>query len=275
MAVVVKLDQLSECRGRKTDAGWEWERGALVVGVSPSNAYSLVKEAAEASGMPDIGDPWPGMDDTYLQEISPVNVGAGLVRFRLVYRPPPANGSGTELNVWHVSISGSLATIQTNKDSAGNVVSVSYTWPTDKDDPCYPHSNPELAGKTRTVADLRSVPRPEVSMIFSRRTLTPFPLATVKIYCGVGNTAGWSIDPTAPARSWLIESISYESAESLYVYTQRIQMRCRQWSPIGWDSLATFVDRNTGYPPSDLVDGTGIKTVHDFPAVSFDTLVSA
>lgn len=272
MAVTVKLDQLSECRGRLTHAGWEWERGALVTGVVPSNSYSLISQAAAAPGMPAIGDPWPGHDGTYLAEIVPTVVAGGQVRFRLTYCPPPADGSH-ELNVWHVSINGSLATVQTNKDVHGNVVSVSYTWPTNTSDPNYPHEHPELAGQTRTVADLRSVPRSEVTLLFTRRTLTPFPLNTVKAYQGAGNAAGWLVDPLAPARSWLIESISYESAESLYIYVQRVQVRYRGWSGTGWDSTATFVDRNTGYPPSNLVDGTGRKVVEEVPTIDFNNLV--
>jgi hypothetical protein len=263
----VKLDTIDACSGRLTVAGWEWERGAIITGLTPTNPYGLGQAAFAATGLA-IGDAWPGGGGAVLEEAVPIAISPDQVRLRLVYRQPISN---YDLNVWKVSVTGSLAMVQTNKDAAGNAVTVSYTWPTSESDPNYPTENSELAGKTRTVGDLRSVLRPELSIVASRRTVVYDPIVETLALQGHVNSSLWH---GGAAGGWLCELCSFVS--EVYggnIWIQTVQLHARPWSTTGWKSRVMFVDRNTGYPPSDLVENTGMKDVTDYPSADFSVLL--
>lgn len=230
-------------------------RSAIVTDLAGPPAGRLV-EAAGAAGFPAVNTPPSGygMDGLRLLKrtikINPLdNTKADVL---LEYGPYH------EMNlVWQVD--SSSGQIQTERDAAGNPLTVSYTYPAD-------YVIPQYAGQTLTTGASASVMSSEATMRGEARVLTDFPYTITSLFNNAVNAFPFN---GGLARTWLCTHCGAQLLDQGTRPRTWLFSFVLQWRPFGWDQHYWFVDPNTGKPPSDLVYGTGIKPLTWYPELHF------
>lgn len=136
--------------------------------------------------------------------------------------------------------------VQTNKDRLGNVIEVSFSTRT----------------KGAIVGKIEPIIRKTVEYVAASST----PTATVQSFAGKTNNASWT---GGAAGTWLCEGgeVTLEdSSVSPAKYRFRFSFA---YNPGGWNPDAVYIDDETGQPPANLVDGTGIVSVDLYAQTSF------
>ncbi len=241
--------------GKKTLDGWELNRMAVVTGVTGDGHAKIINAAAE---LPGINTAHPSLSTCLLREIIPESIDSNTVKFRLIYSQATPARFQPQLNT--IEVGGTLSQVQTNKDRDGNVISVSYEYPSSY------KLDPNLQGKTVQTSSLVGKLAPEHTITFSRIEYSnPSPIA--KGYVGTVNSMEWELDPGAAPGTWLCTGIVGRSNDGgiTFVVTYTFQYR-----PDTWSTVVQFIDPNTGVPPDDLIEDTGIKTVYLYPETDFN-----
>jgi len=245
----VTWDILEQTRLQRDAAGDHPVRVAIVTGLSAVNAYERQTEAADALGL-SINDPHPEIATARLQRIDVEMVSHDTARCTLTYdhRDAADEASGGEEDS-DIEVGASLVGEEVNTDINGNVMTVSYA------------DHPDQSG-------LVSRLRPEVTMNYTRRESSS-PGAKARSYVGTVNDGGWKFDPGSAARTWLCTGIVGRSADGGDSWQVTYSF---QYNPDGWGARVIWMDPDTGRPPSDLVDGTGIKTYQIYEPKAFNGL---
>jgi hypothetical protein len=89
------------------------------------------------------------------------------------------------------------------------------------------------------------------------------PTGVSSLYPGYGYLLG------APG-CWLLEDVDAESFDGEVTFKVMMSFHLRATS---WLTTVTYVCRDTGEPPADLVYGTGQKLIEVYPEVSFPSFV--
>ena len=86
----------------------------------------------------------------------------------------------------------------------------------------------------------------------------------------IGSFRFGDFPPLSNPRTWHITDMTYDLQDGglpgLDLYLMVISLR---HNPDGWDPGVVFIDPETGKPPSDLVAGTGYKTVIHYTETNF------
>lgn len=253
-----RLDLIDGHRGRKTFDGWEVERIAIVSGVT-GTGHLRIFNAADHADMPDIGDAHPSRSVCYLREMVLDAVTSEEIRFRLIYSDVTRPGFQPQLDT--VEVGGTLSQIETNLDRFGDVIEVSYTYPSDYPDDSY-------SSKTFTTGGLVSKFVPEHTIVVSRIE-TANPSRAAIDYVGTVNSGPWSLDLYAGVGTWLCTGIVGRSPDAGITYTVTYTFQYRADT---WTTTVAYISPDTGRPPSDLVDGTGINAYQLYPIMNFNGL---
>jgi hypothetical protein len=245
--------------GKKTIDGWELTRTAVVTGVTGTGHAKILNAAAE---LPDINAAHPSLSTCYLREIIPESVGSDTVKFRLIYSVPTPPRFQPQLDT--IEVGGTLSQVQTNKDREGNIISVSYTYPSDY------KLDENLAGKTVQTSSLVGKLAPEHTITYSN-LLFYNPQGLSENFVGTVNNGPWILAPSAAAGTWLCTGIVGRSNDGglSYATTYTFQYRADTWK-----AVVVFIDPNTGVPPDDLVVDTGIKNCEMYPITNFNLIFS-
>jgi hypothetical protein len=253
-------DRFDGNAGRFTADGWEFYRIAIVTGVT-GEGHAKIYNAAQELGV-DINDAHPTVTSCKLREVLCESVDKDVVKLRLVYRRLTHTGHSYTPQLDTVEIGANLSQKETNKDVNDVVMQVQYEYPAD-----YTHDS-DYAGKTLSQSPMEPIFIPQPSIVISKAELFS-PLAKAKEYVATMNLAGWNLDPTAPAKTWLCTGIVGRSNDAGLNYTTTYSF---QYNASTWDKTIVYFLEHTGRPPTDLVDGTGIKDYQVYQTKNFNAL---
>lgn len=232
--------------GRLTAEGWEFTRIALVTGLTGLGA-SKIRAGTQVSGFPAIGDSHPDVPEAKLVDVAGEAESTQVVRYVLTYREKGVTPT--------IRVGSALGQVTTNldKDDAELVV--------------------EHNGKS-VIAEA-SVLRPEMNISLEIQIddgdLPDEPGEIAKDFVGKVNEAGWTIDPTADEGTWLCTSIEWESPDNGATWIGRFEF---QFRAEGWGQRIYWIDPESGRPPADLVEGTGVIDAEFHALADFNALPS-
>jgi len=208
MAAVV-MDIVEGAGGKLTRAGWEFDRIALVSGVTGAG-YARAMAAAAATGMPALYSVHPAEPNTVLVEIAPEAETGSVYRVRLTYRNPAADPFPTTGGPPRVTRDCSLQEVETSTRPDGSVLLDTF-------------------GEQTKVVTVR-VPRPQ-RVITIERTVTDDP-AWMEEYSGAVNLGGWQYDVAAATGQWICEVMTRsDDGEESWIVTLRFSYREETWIP--------------------------------------------
>lgn len=231
--------------------------------VAGSSVFALLYNAMNDDNIPAIGtDPsavdaslfGTGVVGCWARDIDAAVIGKSKVRVTLHYQHSP-------MNVVQVRAGSSLSQIMTNKDRAGNPITLEYTYPDD-----YKHDD-DLKGKTVTQGGTVTLLKPErVREYLIRETNDPDVVS--ESYEGRVNGVEFL---GGAVGTWLCSSITGTNDNSNQSTPSWVNTYMFQYREDGWNPEAAFSDKNTGDPPPDLVADTGIKTIDEYEIADFFT----
>ena len=200
---------------------------------------------------------------TYIKSFKVDPIGATAAKVKIIYHGYPLP---------RFEFDSSINEVPTNKDVNGNVVTLSYTYPNP-----YP-LNPARAGRTLTTGWLGSRPVPEslwtVKYVITDGILNGMNATATNILTyykhlleGKINSSAYPVGNIPGARHCVLcEKVHGTSSDGGASYETSFVFHYR---PTGWDRYVVIIDSDTGNPPSDLVEGTGSKTVQVYPETAF------
>lgn len=234
-------------------------RTFLVTGLVSTN-YEIIGEALNTSGVPQYGDSFPGNDNIIV-----VNRNARVLdedNNRKVVVEVEYTTLGLEDGNYRFQCSTSISEDSTSGDVNGNLVSLSYTYPVD-------YENPQYAGLTSTQAAELTVYRPESTLSTTGITATSNPNGIVDSWAGYLNSDQWQ---GGAAGTWMCTRCDWvphdlDASPPKYKFTFEFQKKRASWT-----QTAYFRTDDTGKIPSDLVSGVGYKRVVTNPYRPFGDL---
>ena len=242
MADEVTIDLVDGNQGRLTDAGWELIRIANVKNVSGVGSARLII-AAEAAGMPIIGDAHPSRNTAFLESIDPLSTATDIVKLKLTYKE--------RFDTFQIQTSNDVIQDETNFDDGlgiggdpenPRIIQVQYTYPDDYE---YDENLRELK---ITQSALVSKFVPQRRLVFRLRELfSPEDLAAVHV--GTVNESLWRGGNT---RTWLCTGIDGTTSDGGIHWDNVYSF---QYKRDLWQAVVIFIDPNTAKPPADLIDG--------------------
>lgn len=177
---------------------------------------------------------------------------ASLVRVSLNYKSNSAAGVAGVDGVPRCTIStgSAIREKQTNKDAAGNPVTLTYTDIDGKFGPPGAVYGPFAALMTRGV--------PKATLRFTR-TEYEDPTVKARLYTGTVNMAGWLADPGAPARMWRCNGIPGESSDGGASFQVTYEFEAADGGGT-WDDDCVFM--KDGKVPGDVDAGVNAGNAH-------------
>jgi hypothetical protein len=306
-SIVVTLDYME---GNNADhdlnEGWRWERHFQITGLAGEMATAISDllndaEAALVAIVGNRGSAGPQMFTGTTVGGSPVYANSILLRFSYeMLSPDLCKGSihyrGYPLPT--MKFGGAIGHIESNLDVNGNPIYVQYTYKSDYGMNQTPSgqsptgTDPSLAGFTDTVSKLIDKPVFEAIVGLEFTIYPPCTLGSVVVNAAAiasfykaqqGSVNNNLFDPTgvsylypglgyllgAPG-CYLLEDVDAESFDGEVTFKITMSFHLRATS---WLTTVTYVCRDTGEPPADLVPGTGQKQIQVYPEVSFPSVV--
>lgn len=258
--MAVTLDIVDGAGGRKTKDGWEFERIAIVTGVTGSG-HEKIYNAVNATGMPDIGYSHPTVTSCLLRTIDTIYVDKDQVKLRLNYKQSTVGSSSGGFEADTIQVGSSVVQVETNKDIDGNDISVSYEYPIGYKRS--PHDTALTAAVTKTDGVFVSKLAPQTTLSFNFLDyVSPESYATN--YVGKINSAAWR---GYAASTWLCTRIIGVSRDNGDTW----QVTCEfQYKSDTWKSTVVFV-KDDGKPP-DTTDANSEKDYWVYDNIDFNNL---
>jgi hypothetical protein len=207
-------------------------------------------EAMAASGIPEYGDALPGNPNIICKSVDCQVL--SLENNRKAKVTANYTTLGLEDGNYIFRCTSSLNEEVTNSDANGNLVTLSYTYPTP-----YPQ-NPSLAGVTVEQTPEMSVQLPQIVLTATGIDAVSKPVAVVADWVGYVNSDSWQ---GFPPGCWLCTAVPFEpldldASPPRYKFTFEFQLNKRTWK-----QFVQFRDEN-GDIPTDLVYNFGKKRVY-------------
>ncbi len=272
---IVTLDTLEGTSGsHDLSRGWEWTQVAIVEDLEPDTTSNLL-QAAERAVVQQVGGRGSQCRDlaipNYLASFNVDLPSATSAKVRIVYRGYP---------IAVFEFGGGLNQRETNLKLDGSPVVLQYTYPSDYDLDGTPS---QRAGKTQKQSGLFPVGMSE-PVITVRFTIaagggqnSSTLMGQYKTgYEGYVNKSTYTLGGiTGQPHEWLIEQVTGTTADGGLSYQAAVTFHLRRKAanfPGGWDTRATFVNPDTGVPPTDLVENTGMMSFPSYPELDFPTI---
>lgn len=252
----VTVDILPGHGAKLTVQGWEFTRVAMVRGVTGEGHTKLIN--AVLAVIEEVGGIYaehPNMANTLIKSFDPVPKTPEEVEVRIIY----AQRSRVVTEESQIEVGSSITQVETNKDSAGNLITLSYAYPVNY------KGNDKYRGQTITQGGMIKRPVPTSTLSITRRESVS-PLTKSQAYVGRVNSDVWK---GGEIRTWLCTGITGRSDDSgdSYVVTYSFEYKFDTW-----DETIMFINPDDGKPPTDLVNNVGIKTIQGLTAVAFSGL---
>lgn len=222
--------------------------------------YRTLDEALNVSGMPQQGDAAPGNTNLrmFRRTVQPIAGDPTQARVVCEYKTV-ADWEDSFI----LSVGSSLNSVNTNYDIYGNLITLSYTYPSD-----YPVE--DLRSQVLETAIDEPVYIPRVTLTGTGSLYVYYPLQTVQSWLWHMNStfwAGW------PAGYWLCTGCDATPRD---VGIGRAPLWRFRWTfeldPRGWAVVAKIKDPNTGIVPPDVIPGTGTKSVVWYASRDFNEI---
>ena len=295
----VVLDHIDGARAtHQLIEGYSITRMATVTGLQPASLTEdwdtgAILQAAEAELIAEVGPRGTPLASisvpTFLESFNPTMISDEEVRFAILYKGYPLPT---------FEFSAALSNINSPNDVHGTAAFVQYAYPSNY---VAPSGSVAYAGKTITDGGLISIPMPELtfSVKFIIGAFGPGGGSTPGLTLGsMGDTGYMVIAPasgqtatevaswftyfegticngsytlgvrTGNAKQWLINSVRGTTRDGGFTYEMTLTFQFRTQ---GWDQFVVYINPDTGRPPSDLVPGTGSKTLQMFLETTFPT----
>jgi hypothetical protein len=210
-----------------------------VPGAGDAKLYNAITDAS----IPVWGEAHPCIPNLYAYEWSadPIAGSPTEVIVTVTYYPQGALGfTAVDTEAPQIEIGSAIQQMETDVDVNGAVIEVTYGDATAADPPPVIH----LESQRIRVP----VGRPHSTLIFNRLESVN-PIAKSREYAGRANATGWTIDPTAAARTWRCNSITGSSRDGGITFNVRYEFEFRDNPPtFNWDELAAFT-KDGNIPP--------------------------
>lgn len=264
MAVLAELisgspPQLKEQGGAASELRLKY----MVTGLT-GTTHDILNDALETAGIPEALSVAPYNDNLLVVDRIATVKGDGdnrYVEIDIVYqRRRKVIFQNIEGSTFLLTLSGSLQEIETAFDANGTQISLQHT---------YAAGDPELGGETITQGGTvrRLIPQAVATFQGSIRTFSPDFYR--RAYLGYMNSTAWFGDA---AGTWLCMTVNWEPLDSS-VFPPAYQFTFEfQWTPLGWNETAAFIDARTNIPPPSLVLNTGYKVVTTYLSTDFNAL---
>lgn len=228
--------------------GWEHDRTAIIENVD-GDANARLVTALGCPGLPLIGAAHPALPLCYLEEITVTAITGTTVKLRLHYSNPSKRANAESPTIEYNS---SMTSLSVNTDKDGTKMSVSYG-----------------GVAKRGVASIASS---EKNLTY-RRVETSDPYDKWLEFDGAVNSIEWH---GKAARTWfcVIRASSSNNGvtwEVTYEFYYKDSYRSDVVET--WDARVFWPDPNTGWPPDDVVEGTGIKNFRCIKEKDFNLLL--
>jgi hypothetical protein len=258
----VRLD-IVEGGGRKTiDKGWELRRTIIVYNVT-GQGFAKVLTAADAPGMPVLGEAHPARTNCLLRELDPEIIDDTTIKFTALYTDiwyePPSGGNSQPPSYGTIQVGASLIEHETGFDRNGDGIYVPYK-----------------GEKHPSVAQMM-IAQPSI-VITKLRDYSP--MNDANAFVGCVNDENWEIDPAALKGSWLCTSITGSSSDNGLTYPTTYSFQ-RKWIRLregleGWD-ITVYERGENGLPPKDCLAANGqltdgVKSWSIYPVADFNNL---
>lgn len=288
----------------RLNEGWQFNQVCEVYGLTTQSPTSVedLRNDAEAGVVAIFGNrgsPGPMMSSG----VSGVMVNTIIDSFEFDLESPDfcivkINYKGYPLPT--MSIDGAQGHIESNLDVNGNPIYVSYTYKNDYGTNPTPSSNspvgndPTLSGTTDVVSKLIDKPVFEATVTIAFMIVPPCILggrtvnsAAIASYLAAqANEVNINLyDPTGVSTlypgsgyllgapyCWLLETPHFDTHDGQVTFWGKLTFHLRA---VTWNTTVTYVCRDTGEPPADLVPGTGQKTVQEYAGVVMPSFVFA
>lgn len=259
MAAEVYLDLINGATAmHHIQSGWTITRLAVVIGLeTPLGGWTTGKllDAAEDVLIAVVGDrgtPCPDIPvPNYLEQFVPEIVSPDVVKYRIVYKGFPRP---------RYELDGTLSQVESNKDSSGNLIVLSYTYPSGYT------LNPVNAGKYVEQGGMISRPIPEMSFTVRFTIIggnvglgawnaTEMATWFCDKYMGkVNSNEYWIGKVKGEPRQWLVDKVRGVSQDGGVTYEMQMTFHYRRTT---WDQLVVFINPDDGKPPPDLLADRG------------------
>ena len=277
MTIEVTGDIVEGSSYKKTANGLEFVRKIGVSGITTGSAWARMQLAVEYSGAVE-GErfrPEPGMPMSICKSVGAEPQDSNdTFLVTATYGPTDmASEDEPELEA-QVAVTTSTAQETTNRDWEGKFVVLE-------------HPGQAVTKQTGTMSVL--VPRTSISI---KRLESDSPLERSKEFTGKVNAENWTVDGSAPARTWLCSAISGNSNDGGATFEVTYDFLYRPNTSIwydgeenptavaGWDQVITFTDPETGKIPDDVIDedtgkiliATAVQVVQVYEVINFNEL---
>jgi len=276
MAILYK-DLIEGNEATLSSDGWQFTRTAIVDGVVGVTGYAKLFYATNLmiSEGAYIGAPHPAWPSATLRQINPIAIDNDTVKFSLIYRDNPTT---------RITGTSSLSQEQTNIDSDGDPIELTYTYPADYKDPNTGAAS-SLAGKEVKQGGTVMKYIPEISFSYTRSeneishgSNGMSLIARQGQYVGKVNKDSWILGGFVQfPGTWMCTGITFDSQDNGLNYDVTYSFAKRRLDigleplNVGWKTRIVFV-RVDGNPAPDAVDGTSQKTIQIYESENFTPL---
>ena len=254
-ASVINIDIIENARWHEQDGlVVEIGRLAIISNLDPilttPRDFLFVLARAQL-GLPSNGASHPWQPTLKLRERDFTAMGHGIVHAMLKYK---RDDLGAPSGVSYVLRGGSSSEqIETQLDRAGNQIIVS-------------HQGKQQGGEIHPY-EVRS----EIQASWLEQS--QFPGDFTRTYANKVNNGVWTLDLTAPARTWHCRDISFDPENSQLSPPQYRFTASFTYNPDMFDPQVVYIDPETGKPPPMLVAGQGYKTIPWYEEADFSAIL--
>lgn len=240
-------------------------RQFIVEGLTDDD-YEVLESALAVAGVPAHGTSLGGSFAANLilvtHDVSLLEEDPGTVEVTLTYEIGKQSINAPAFGFLLGEVTASIQQTTTNKDIDGSQITVSHT---------YPANDEHFPNQTKTQGGQIEYFEPQTSMRFSGIKLTRYPWLLARKLVGSINQRPWF---GAGEHEWMCVSATWKplNQQDNVSYEMSFEFQHRLDT---WDSTAVFIDENTGRPPENLIDGTGIKTIRKHAEVDFEDVIGA
>ena len=213
--------------------------------------------------MPLIGDAHPDVPACLLRKKTGESISADAVKVTLHYSVKASDDDEGQPDFDTIQTGSSVISTQTNKDFAGNNITVEYKSPADAEENQFWTG---FKGKTHEQGGFLTILKPQTTLIRNQKEAVD-PLNKSRTYVGKMNDATFQGDAIG---TWLCTRLNGVSNDGGANWTVTYEF---QWRVETWKGVLVYI-LPTGKPPSDLINNVGVQSFIIYDDANFNLVFS-